>query len=50
MVGWQEADRTTTVHIYDFESGEAHAFVGYGERRVHRAKGTVRPVDQTSST
>jgi hypothetical protein len=45
MVAWQEADRTTNVHVYDFESGEAHAVVGYGDRRVHRARGTVRPVD-----
>jgi hypothetical protein len=50
MVGWQEADRTTTVHIYDFESGEAHAFVGYGDRRVHRARGTVRRVGSAVST
>jgi hypothetical protein len=45
MVAWQEADRTTNVHIYDFESGEANAVVGYGDRRVHRARGTIRPVD-----
>jgi hypothetical protein len=44
MVAWQDADRTTTVHVYDFESGEAHAVVGHGERRVRRARGTVRPV------
>ena len=45
MIAWQEADRTTHVHIYDFESGEAHAVVSYADRRVHRAKGTVRPAD-----
>jgi len=45
MVAWQEADRTTNVHVYDFESGEAHAVVGYGDRRVHRARGTVRRLD-----
>lgn len=44
MVAWQEADRTTHVHLYDLESGEAHAVVGYGDRRVVRSKGTVRPV------
>ena len=44
MVAWQEADRTTTVHVYDLESGEAHAVVTYGDRRVIRARGTVRPV------
>jgi hypothetical protein len=43
MVAWQDADRTTTVHVYDFESGEAHGVVGYGDRRVRRARGTVRP-------
>jgi hypothetical protein len=48
MVGWQEPDRTTTVHVYDFESGEAHAIVGYGERRVRRARGTVRRVDEVA--
>jgi len=50
MVAWQEADRTTNVHVYDFESGEAHAVVSYADRRVHRARGTVRPVNQAAST
>ena len=45
MITWQEADRTTNVHVYDFESGEAHAVVGYFNRGVHRVKGTVRRVD-----
>ena len=45
MITWQEPDRTTNVHVYDFESGEAHAVVSYADRRVHRAKGTVRRVD-----
>jgi len=43
MITWQEsAERTTNVHVYDFESGQAHAVVSYGDRRVYRAKGTVR--------
>jgi hypothetical protein len=43
MITWQEAsDRTTNVHVYDFESGQAHAVVSYGDRRLYRAKGTVR--------
>jgi hypothetical protein len=50
MVGWQDADRTTTVHVYDFETGEAHALVGYGERRVHRARGTVRRAESNERT
>jgi hypothetical protein len=41
LIAWQEADRTTNVHIYDFESGAAHAVVGYADGRVHRASGTV---------
>jgi hypothetical protein len=45
MITWQEADRTTHVHVYDFESSEAHAVVSYADRRVYRAKGTVRRVD-----
>jgi hypothetical protein len=45
MFTWQEADRTTNVHVYDFESGEAHAVVSYFNRSVHRVKGTVRRVD-----
>jgi hypothetical protein len=45
MVAWQEADRTTNVHVYDFESGQAHAVVSDADGRVHRAKGTVRRVD-----
>jgi MoaF-like len=45
LITWQEEDRTTNVHVYDFESGEAHAVVSYANRSVHRAKGTVRRVD-----
>ena len=45
MITWQEAEQTTHVHVYDFESGEAHAVVSYANRSVHRAKGTVRRVD-----
>ncbi len=45
MFTWQEADRTTNVHVYDFESGEVHAVVSYFNRSVHRATGTVRRVD-----
>jgi molybdenum cofactor biosynthesis MoaF-like protein len=45
MITWQELDRTTNVHVYDFETGEAHAVVSYGNRSVHREKGTVRRVD-----
>jgi len=45
MITWQEADRTTNVHVYDFESGEAHAVVSYFNRSVHRARGTVRRVN-----
>lgn len=45
MFTWQEAGRTTNVHVYDFESGEAHAVVSYADRRVYRARGTVRRVD-----
>ncbi len=45
MITWQEADRTTHVHVYDFESNEAHAVVSYADRRVYRAHGTVRRVE-----
>ena len=45
MITWQETGRATNVHVYDFESGEAHAVVSYGDRRVDRAKGTLRRVD-----
>jgi hypothetical protein len=45
MITWQEADRTTNVHVYDFETGEAHGVVTYANRSVHRARGTVRRVD-----
>jgi hypothetical protein len=45
MITWQEADRTTHVHVYDFESSEAHAVVSYADRRVYRGRGTVRRVD-----
>jgi hypothetical protein len=44
LITWQE-DRTTNVHVYDFESGEAHGVVSYADHRVNRAKGTVRRVD-----
>jgi hypothetical protein len=42
MIIWQESERTSHVHVYDFESGEAHAVVSYGDRRVYRTTGTVR--------
>jgi molybdenum cofactor biosynthesis MoaF-like protein len=42
MITWQEADRTTNVHVYDFDTGEAHAVVSYANRSVHRVRGTVR--------
>ena len=45
MITWQEAERTTNVHVYDFESGEVNAVVSYGNRSVVRAKGTVRRAD-----
>ena len=45
MITWQDNRTTTNVHVYDFESGEAHAVVSYADRRVDRAKGTVRRVD-----
>ena len=45
MFTWQEADRTTNVHVYDFESGEAHAVVSYFNRNVKRVRGTVRRVE-----
>lgn len=45
MLAWQEADRTSTVQIYDFESGAAHAIIGSADGRVQRASGTVRRVD-----
>jgi hypothetical protein len=45
MITWQEADRTTNVHVYDFESGDVHAVSSYANRSVHRARGTVRRVD-----
>jgi hypothetical protein len=45
MITWQDADRTTHVHVYDFESGEAHEVVSYFNRSVHRARGTLRRLD-----
>jgi hypothetical protein len=45
MIAWQEADRTTSVHVYDFENGHAHAVTSDADGRVHNAKGTVRRVD-----
>ena len=45
MIAWQEADRTSNVHIYDFESGAAHAVVSDADLRVRRARGTVRRVN-----
>ena len=45
MITWQADRATTNVHVYDFESGEAHAVVSYADHRVDRAKGTVRRVD-----
>jgi hypothetical protein len=44
MITWQEG-RTTHVHVYDFETGEAHAVVSDFDRSVRREKGTVRRLD-----
>jgi hypothetical protein len=45
LITWQDDRTTTNVHVYDFETGEAHAVVSYADHRVDRAKGTVRRVD-----
>ena len=45
LITWQDNRTTTNVHVYDFETGEAHAVVSYADRSVDRAKGTVRRVD-----
>jgi hypothetical protein len=45
MIAWQEADRTTNVHVYDFENGHAHAVTTDADGRVQRARGTLRRVD-----
>ena len=45
LITWQDNRTTTNVHVYDFETGEAHAVVSYADHRVERAKGTVRRVD-----
>ena len=45
LITWQDNRTTTNVHVYDFETGEAHAVVSYADHRVDRAKGTVRRVD-----
>ena len=37
------ADRTTNVHVYDFESGEVHAVVSYFNRSVLPRKGHRAP-------
>jgi hypothetical protein len=50
LITWQEVGRTTNVHVYDFESGEAHAVVSYGDRRVYHTKGTVRRVAHADSS
>jgi hypothetical protein len=45
LVTWQDDRTTTNVHVYDFETGEAHAVVSYADHRVNCAKGTVRRVE-----
>jgi hypothetical protein len=50
LITWQEVGRTTHVHVYDFESGEAHAVVSHGDRRVYHTKGTVRRLEPADST
>jgi hypothetical protein len=45
LITWQEDRTTTNVHVYDFETGEAHAVVSYADHRVDRARGTVRRVE-----
>jgi hypothetical protein len=46
MITWQELDRTTNVHVYDFDTNEAHAVISYFNRSVHQATGTIRRAEQ----
>ena len=50
MITWQDSGRTTHVHVYDFETGEAHGVVSSADHSVHRTRGTVRRVDSTVGT
>jgi len=45
LLARQEADRTTNVQVYDFESCVVNAVVSHADGRVHHASGTVRRVD-----
>jgi hypothetical protein len=44
MIIWQDLGQTSHVHVYDFESGEAHSVVSHAHHSLHRAHGTVRRV------
>jgi hypothetical protein len=45
MLTWNDSGQTTHVHVYDFETSEAHSVVNHANHSVHRAKGTLRRVD-----
>jgi hypothetical protein len=43
-ISWQEADRSTVVHIDDFYEGTSHSFFTTAQLEFHRLEGTLRQV------
>jgi hypothetical protein len=44
MIGWQEADKTTVVHIQDFANGIVHTNVTVPNGVFIRRSGTLKEV------
>src|SRR5258708_40025591 len=42
MISWQEADRTTVVHVEDFENGIVHTNVTEPRGGINRPRGPVK--------
>ncbi|MBN3761618.1 adenylate cyclase [Burkholderia sp. Ac-20365] len=43
-ISWQEADRSTVVHIDDFYEGTSCSFFTTAQLELHRLEGTLRQV------
>jgi hypothetical protein len=49
LITWHDMGQTAHVHVYDFESGEAHAVVSHANHSLHRTKGTLHRVDSSAT-
>lgn len=43
-ISWQEADRSTVVHIDDFDNGTSRSFFTTAQLELHRLEGGLRQI------